>query len=202
MKTRESGMPEEEMWRSFFDPEAILTALRLDENVRDAADFGCGYGTFALPAARRIHGTLHGFDIEPEMIEECRRRSREAGIDNTRFHLHDFVRDGTGLAPESVDYAMLFNILHAEQPLLLLREAGRILRPGGRVAVVHWNYDPQTPRGPSMRIRPRPEDCLRWVEQAGFDVEGGLIDLPPYHYGLTGRKKGTSHEARHRHHTD
>jgi ubiquinone/menaquinone biosynthesis C-methylase UbiE len=190
MKTRESGMPDEEMWRSFFDPEAILNALSLDAGVRDAVDFGCGYGTFALPAARRIRGTLHGFDIEAEMIEECERRGREAGIDNVRFYLRDFVRNGTGLPADSVDYAMLFNILHAEQPLLLLREAWRILKPGGRVAVIHWNYDPTTPRGPSMDIRPRPSDCHRWVEQAGFVVEGGLIDLPPYHYGLIGRKKG------------
>ena len=85
---------------------------------------------------------------------------------------------------------MLFNILHAEQPLLLLHEAWRILKPGGRVAVIHWNYDPTTPRGPSMDIRPHPEDCLHWTEEAGFVVEEGVIDLPPYHYGLIGRKKG------------
>ena len=76
MKTRESGMPDEGMWRSFFDPEAILAALGLDESVHDAVDFGSGYGTFAIPAARRIRGTLHGFDIEAEMVAECARRAR------------------------------------------------------------------------------------------------------------------------------
>ncbi|MCC7556136.1 MAG: class I SAM-dependent methyltransferase [Methanoculleus marisnigri] len=190
MKTRESGMPDEGMWRSFFDPEAILTALGLDETVLNAVDFGCGYGTFSLPAARRIHGTLHGFDIEAEMVAECERRAREAHIQNLSLQCRDFVADGTGLPADSVDYTMLFNILHAEQPLTLLHEAWRILKPGGRVSVIHWNHDPATPRGPSMDIRPRPEDCLRWVEEAGFVVEGGIIDLPPYHYGLLGRKKG------------
>lgn len=192
MKTRQSGMPDEEAWRSFFDPEAILSALKLNESVCDAVDFGCGYGTFALPAARRIRGTLHGFDIEAEMIEECVRRAHAANVRNVRFNLRDFMAEGTGLAKESVDYAMLFNILHAEQPLTLLREAGRVLKPGGRVSVVHWNYDPTTPRGPSMDIRPRPEDCHRWVEEAGFRVEGGIVQLPPYHYGLVGRKKGNA----------
>ncbi len=176
------------MWRSFFDPEAILSALKLDESVCDAADFGCGYGTFALPAAKRIRGTLHGFDIEAEMIEECERRARQSGIKNLQLYLRDFMADGTGLAADSVDYAMLFNILHAEQPMALLREAWRILGVGGRVSVIHWNYDATTPRGPSMDIRPRPQDCLRWIEQAGFTVEGSIIDLPPYHYGLVGRK--------------
>jgi SAM-dependent methyltransferase len=190
MKTRESDMPEEEVWRSFFDPEGVLTALELAGEVRDAVDFGCGYGTFALPAARRIRGTLHGFDVEPAMIEECKRRASQSGIRNVRFHLRDFVEDGTGLPPGSVDYAMLFNILHAEQPLRLLHEAWRILAPGGRVAIIHWNYDPETPRGPSMEIRPRPADCRRWMEEAGFTVQGGIIDLPPYHYGMLGRKEG------------
>lgn len=190
MKTRESGMPDEGMWRSFFDPEAILTALEVDETVLDTVDFGCGYGTFSLPAARRIRGALHGFDIDPEMVVECERHAAADGLGNTRFRQRDFVADGTGLPQNSVDCAMLFNILHAEQPLRLLDEARRILRPGGRVAVIHWNYDATTPRGPSMDIRPRPEDCLRWIAEAGFVVEGGIIELPPYHYGLIGRKKG------------
>jgi ubiquinone/menaquinone biosynthesis C-methylase UbiE len=190
MKTRESGMPEEEMWRSFFDPGVILDALGLDASVDDAVDLGCGYGTFSLPAARRIRGTLHGFDIEPEMVAECQRRAAAAGVHNARFMQRDFLACGTGLGENSVDYVMLFNILHCEEPLALLHEAWRVLAPGGRVAVIHWNHDPCTPRGPSMDIRPRPEDCKRWIEEADFAVEGGVIDLPPYHYGLIGRKKG------------
>jgi len=196
MKTRESGMPQEEMWREFFDPEAILAALGLTPDVRDAVDFGCGYGTFSIPAAKIISGTLHGFDIDPAMVAECERRARENGVHNARFHQRDFVATGAGLASESVDYAMLFNILHAEQPLLLLREAWRILAPGGRAAAIHWNYDPRTPRGPSMDIRPRPEDIRRWMEEAGFIVEKGIIDLPPYHYGLYGRKNSFREERK------
>lgn len=189
MKTRESGMPDETMWQSFFNPEVILTALKLDKSVCDAVDFGCGYGTFTLPAARRITGTLYGFDIDGTMIQECNRRAQQEGISNLQLCLRDFVKNGTGLASESVDYAMLFNNLHAEEPLLLLREAWRILKHCGRAAIIHWNYDPSTPRGPSMNIRPRPADCQKWIEQAGFEVENGIIDLPPYHYGLIGRKR-------------
>ena len=54
MKTRESGMPEEEMWREFFDPEAILQLLKLTSACRDVVEFGCGYGTFTIPAARIV----------------------------------------------------------------------------------------------------------------------------------------------------
>lgn len=187
MKTRESGMPEDALWRTFFDPEAILTALGLDDGVGEAADFGCGYGTFAVPAARRIRGKLHALDIDPEMVAECRRRARALGLSNLALHLRDFAEEGTGLPARSVDYVMLFNILHAERPMDLLREAQRVLKAGGRVAVLHWNHDRTTRRGPSMEIRPRLEDCLRWIEETGFVVLTGIVDLPPYHYGMVGR---------------
>ena len=188
MKTRESGMPAAAMWRTFFDPEAILTALGLTAETGDTADFGCGYGTFSLPAARRIRGTLYGFDIEPAMVAECERLATQEGLRNVRFKRRDFVADGTGLGDGAVEYVMLFNILHAEEPLRLLDEARRILVSGGRVAVIHWNHDPATPRGPSMSIRPRPENCRRWLIQAGFIVADQIINLPPHHYGLVGRK--------------
>ena len=83
---------------------------------------------------------------------------------------------------------MLFNILHAEDPVGLLRETWRILQSGGKVGVIHWNYDPTTPRGPSMEIRPRPEQTQKWLEQAGFSLVEHQIDLPPYHYGVVGLK--------------
>jgi SAM-dependent methyltransferase len=189
MKARESGMPEAGMWHTFFDPEAILDGMCLTADMRNAVDFGCGYGTFAIPAAKRIQGTLHGFDIDPAMIEASKCLAEQENVRNVRLHLHDFVADGTGLDAASVDYVMLFNILHAEDPLRLLREARRILAPGGHAGVIHWNYDPETPRGPPMAMRPRPADCRRWIKAAGFVIERTHIDLPPYHYGILARKE-------------
>lgn len=88
-----------------------------------------------------------------------------------------------------MDYAMLFNILHAEQPEKLLSEAHRILRPGGILGIMHWNYDPRTPRGPAMDIRPKPEECRAWAKAAGFVIGKRFVDLPPYHYGIVTRKE-------------
>lgn len=77
---------------------------------------------------------------------------------------------------------MLFNILHLENPVSLLGEANL---EDGRQA---WNYDPKTPGGPSMDIRPKPEDCLKWAESAGF--RGAVrYDLKPYHCGIVLIKK-------------
>jgi ubiquinone/menaquinone biosynthesis C-methylase UbiE len=188
MKVRQSGMPDQTMWEGFFDPSRALSRLGLTRETSTAVDLGCGYGTFTIPAARLTQSTVHGFDIEPKMIRATASKAESAGLTNVELHLRDFEAEGTGLPDVSVGYVMLFNLLHAEEPDRLLREAYRILAPGGSVAVMHWISDRPTPRGPSMEIRPRPEDCRRWMIAQGFRIETGVVDLPPYHFGLVGHK--------------
>jgi hypothetical protein len=84
------------------------------------------------------------------------------------------------------DACLLFNILHGEEPVRLLREAARILKVGGSIHIIHWRYDPTTPRGPSMDIRPRSVQVIAWAEEAGLDSSKySPVDMPPWHYCLT-----------------
>lgn len=185
MKTRESGMPPEEMWQSFFDPIAVLTKLGLDTNCADVLEFGCGYGTFTIPAAKLIRGKVFAMDIEPEMLAVTAAKAKANGVENIELMQRDFVTEGSGLADATIDYVMLFNILHAEERMALLLEARRVLRPHGKLAIIHWNFDASTPRGPSMSIRTKPGQCRAWAEGVGFTaISPNEIDLPPYHYGL------------------
>lgn len=181
-------MPDEQMWAAFFDADRILAQLGFDDPSADVAEFGCGYGTFTVAAAARTRGTVFALDIEPAMIEATERKAQAASLSNVRCVLRDIVASGTGLADNSVGYAMVFNLLHAASPVGLLREAHRILRPGGKVGAIHWNYDATTPRGADLSIRPRPEQCQTWTREAGFDLVLPVISLPPYHYGLVGGK--------------
>ncbi|WP_202948140.1 hypothetical protein [Sporolactobacillus vineae] len=50
LKYRESGMPDEALWDTFFRPVKILQQLGVDQKVRTLVDIGCGYGTFLIPA--------------------------------------------------------------------------------------------------------------------------------------------------------
>ena len=50
------------------------------------------------------------------MVSVTQAKAEAEGLRNVRTYLRDFVTEGTGLPPSSMDYAMLFNILHAEQP--------------------------------------------------------------------------------------
>lgn len=188
MKVRDSGMPGEAAWEAFFDAGKVLDTLAFAGEDADVVDFGCGYGTFTVAAARATTGTVYAVDIEAAMTEATAAKAKDLGLGNVKAILRDFVAEGTGLPDGSADYAMLFNILHAENPGGLLEEAFRVLRPGGKVAVIHWVHDAATPRGPALSIRPRPEDCRRWLEQAGFRLLVRPIALPPYHFGVVGRK--------------
>jgi ubiquinone/menaquinone biosynthesis C-methylase UbiE len=180
-------MPKEEEWTHFFHPQRTLTLMCLNSSVVDVADFGSGYGTFTIPAAKIIAGRIYAFDIEPEMIRNLKKKAKDLNLDNVEAILRDFVSDGSGLENASVDYVFLFNVLHVEKPERLLNESYRVLKFGGKVGIIHWNYDAETPRGPPMEIRPKPEQCRSWAESAGFIFEQKL-DLKPYHYGLVLRK--------------
>ncbi len=187
MKVRESGMPEEERWGAFFNVPEILKAMEVDRLVTDLAEFGCGYGTFTIPAAKAISGKIYALDIEPEMVDKVIRRGQSAGSSNIVGMVRDFIEQGAGLPDHRVDYVMLFNIMHDEHPARLLNEAYRLLRPDGKLGIIHWNYDHRTPRGPPMAIRPRPEQCAQWANQTGFTLVK-RCDLKPYHYGLLFKK--------------
>lgn len=176
-------MPEQIYWESLFDIEDLLNRLEIDARIGNAIEVGCGYGTFTIPTAQRIHGTLESFDIEPAMIEITRARLEMFGLKNVNLSLRDVVTNGFGLPRESADAVLLFNILHAENPTDLLRVAAEALRPKGRVLAIHWRSDLVTPRGPDLSIRPRPEQIAAWATSVGLRPDEPL-DLPPWHFGI------------------
>ena len=181
-------MPDASFWESLFNVGLILDRMSVNGSVRDLAEFGCGYGTFTLPAARRISGTLHAFDIDDDAINLARTTAAAAGITNITFLQRDFI-EGTGLPEMCVDYVMLFNILHHERPAEIMREARRILRPGGIAGAIHWIHSAATPRGPALEIRPKPEALIKLLCESGFQTaQTAPIDLPPWHFGILADK--------------
>lgn len=76
MKGRESGMPEERYWNSFFDADCVVRKLFGEKGCQgDVVEFGCGYGTFTFPAARHSMGNVFALDIEPDLIEILRQKA-------------------------------------------------------------------------------------------------------------------------------
>ena len=141
------------------------------------------YGTFTLPLARRIRGTVFTFDFEPAMVARTQARAAAEGLGNVNAVLRDVLATGFGLETGSCDAVLLFNILHFPEPEDLVRKAAEVLRPGGRVMAFHWRSDIATPRGPPVHLRPKPVDTQRWAHAAGLRVTA-TAELPPWHFGV------------------
>ncbi len=191
MILRESGMPAQAYWETLLDVPLILDAFGViaDSATGDIAELGCGYGTFTIPLAARIRGTVHALDLDPAMVATTTARASAASLPNVRTSVRDVATSGYDLPPASCAAALLFNILHAEDPVALLRAARDLVRPGGFVAVIHWRSDLPTPRGPSLAIRPTPAQILTWAHTAtGLTPPASPLNLPPWHYGLALRR--------------
>jgi len=155
----------------------------------DVVEFGCGYGTFTIPAAKATTGRVIAIDIDPIMVAETTRKAVKARLSNVVGVVRDFVAKGTGLPDAQAGRAMLFNILHLKNPVGLLHEARRVLAPSGEVAMIHWRNDIETPRGPSLPIRPSAEQCRTWGEEAGLEfVRYEGLCCCAYHWGLVMRR--------------
>ncbi|ADU28531.1 class I SAM-dependent methyltransferase [Evansella cellulosilytica] len=182
MKYRESGMPEEALWENFFNPIEILKKLEVTEKVNTLIDVGCGYGTFLIPASHIVKENVIGIDIDEHYLRVC--QERVATNDKVRLitgDITDIVKSAEGDI-KLADYITLFNILHCEDPVQLFIDAAKLIKVGGKVGVIHWIND-DTPRGPSLEIRPSPNQIIKWAKDAHLSLEK-QVAFPPYHFGM------------------
>lgn len=184
MRVRDSGMPEEKTWNDFFDIDLILNEMEINSKIDNLVEIGCGYGTFTIPSANQIKGKLYAFDIENEMLYIVDQKLKKDKISNVVLEQRDILTQTTGVDDNSVDYVMLFNILHHESPVDFLNEAYRILKPKAKIGIIHWRSDIPTPRGPDLSIRPTPEQLLQMINRSKFNILKQPFILKPYHFGL------------------
>lgn len=94
-------------------------------------DYGCGPGSYTLPAARLVGeaGLVHALDVHPLAIASVERLTARRGLANVRTVLSDC---DTGLADGEVDAVLLYDVVHRLSDLgRVLAELRRVLKPGG-----------------------------------------------------------------------
>ena len=153
-------------------PAEVIGLLALRPGMT-AADIGAGTGYFSIPFAREVGetGRILAVDLQPEMLEILGRKLRAAGAPaNIELVAGSAAR--TNLADQCCDLAFLANVWHElDDHAVVLRESARILRPGGRIAVLDWRPDVEQPPGPPLDHRIAVEAVGRTMEAAGWHVE-------------------------------
>jgi arsenite methyltransferase len=99
-------------------------------------DLGSGSGGDVLISARRVApgGKAIGLDMTPEMLELARRNAASAGVDNVEF-VEGYLED-IPLPDASVDVVISNCVVNlAADKNVVLAEAARVIRPGGRLAI-------------------------------------------------------------------
>jgi arsenite methyltransferase len=99
-------------------------------------DLGSGAGADVLISARRVgaSGKAIGLDMTDEMLELARVNAREAGVSNVEF-VKGYIEE-LPLSDASVDVIISNCVINlSADKQRVIREAARVLRPGGRFAV-------------------------------------------------------------------
>ena len=99
-------------------------------------DLGSGGGADVLLSARRVGpgGKAIGLDMTDEMLELARQHAGAAGVENVEF-VKGYIED-IPLPDDSVDVVISNCVINLSADKgRVLREAARVLRPGGRLAV-------------------------------------------------------------------
>ncbi|NMO21635.1 class I SAM-dependent methyltransferase [Pyxidicoccus fallax] len=122
-------------------PEAFFERLVREGLLRPgvrAVDLGTGTGTVARGLARH-GGTVKALDVSAPMLEAARRLATEAGL---RIDFQQAPAETTGLPSGAFDLVVAGQCWHWFDRPAAAREAARLLAPGGRLVIAHFDWLP------------------------------------------------------------
>jgi cyclopropane-fatty-acyl-phospholipid synthase len=160
--------------------EMVATKLGLEPGSR-VLDVGCGWGSFAIHAARRHGARVLGITLSEPQVGFAQARARELGVEDlVEFRVADY-RELTGERFDAI--ASIGMVEHVGEANIDLYAAGlsRLLKPGGRLlnhGIAQLEHGDDNDAGPVSERYVFPDGeplhlsrIVLAMERAGFTVE-------------------------------
>lgn len=162
--------------RTWLPPDEVVRRLELRAG-EVVADIGAGTGYFSVPIAGALGagGRVYAVDAQQEMLDLLRAKLAQTSTQNVEPVLAEGAQ--TRLADSCCDLAFYANVWH-EFPdrAAVLREAQRILKANGRIAILDWRPDVVPEHGPPLEHRLTASGAHDELISAGFaDVTTGEV---------------------------
>ncbi|MEW5805466.1 MAG: class I SAM-dependent methyltransferase [Patescibacteria group bacterium] len=106
------------------------------------ADFGAGSGFIAMELAKAVgpNGKVYAIDILEDPLDALESRAKTEKFFQIETIKSDLEKtNGSTLEPNSCDWVLVANLLfQIENPETIIKEANRILKPGGKILAIEW----------------------------------------------------------------
>jgi ubiquinone/menaquinone biosynthesis C-methylase UbiE len=172
----------------FAHPARNVDALGIEPGML-VADFGAGSGAYVLAIGEALKGdgTIYAIDIQKDLLKRIKNETHQRGFDNVEIIWGDLeVPRGTKIADRRLDYVIISNLLfQLTDKKAPLREAWRILKPTGKLAIIDWS-ESFGGLGPIDDHVVSKQDAFELAHSCGFDLVHE-IEAGAHHYGLVFR---------------
>ncbi|MEX0917080.1 MAG: methyltransferase domain-containing protein [Candidatus Paceibacterota bacterium] len=173
----------------FCNPEKVIRQIGIFDGMT-VADFGAGPGFYTFLASDLVKddGVVYALDIQKDLLSRIMAEAKGEGRENIKtLHADLDEEKGSTLPSSSVDVVLATNIFfQVEKRDLFLKEAYRVLKNKGRLALVDWSES-------FGGLGPQPQDVISRARAEELSLRAGFIhdrdiEAGDHHYGIVFKK--------------